>query len=278
MGRAHVKSTLIGILLATILAVVVLAAPLRTPVPATVFLEDMTWIEVRAALDAGKRGVIVPTAGHEQNGPHMVLGKHRYVVEHTSGRIAEEVGTLLVAPTITYVPEGDIEPKPSGHMAFPGTISVPPQVFADILEHAARSLRAHGFTDIFLVGDSLDNQAVQAEVAARLTRAWQGSGARVHHVGDYYAANGQSDWLASQGETAVAIGTHAGIRDTSELLAIRPEGVRLGMLDPKWGFNLAPTGNNGDPTRATAERGRHLLDLKVQAAVRQIRAALASGS
>jgi len=128
------------------------------------------------------------------------------------------------------------------------------------------------------VGDSLDNQAVQADVAARLTRAWQGSGARVHHVGDYYAANGQSDWLASQGETAVAIGTHAGIRDTSELLAIRPEGVRLGMLDPKWGFNLAPTGSNGDPTRASAERGRHLLDLKVQAGVRQIRAALASRS
>lgn len=274
MARAYLKA-LVAAVLTLAAAVMVLAAPLRTGVPPTVFLEDMTWVEVRAALQAGKAGVIIPTAGHEQNGPHMVLGKHRYVVEHTSGRIADAMGSLLVAPVVTYVPEGEIEPKPSGHMAFAGTISVPPRVFAEILEYAARSLRAHGFTDIFLVGDSLDNQPIQAEVAARLTQAWQGSGARVHHVGDYYAANGQAEWLLRDGETIDSIGTHAGIRDTSELLAIRPDGVRADMLEPKWGFNLAPTGSNGAPARASAERGRRLLDLKVEAAVRQIRRMLA---
>ena len=272
MARPYLKALAAAVLT---LAVAVLAAPLRTDVPPTVFLEDMTWVEVRAALQSGKTGVIIPTAGHEQNGPHMVLGKHRYVVEHTAGRIAEEVKSVLVAPVVSYVPEGDIEPKPSGHMAFAGTISVPPRVFGEVLEYAARSLRAHGFTDIFLVGDSLDNQVIQADVAARLTQAWQGSGVRVHHVGDYYAANGQTDWLLREGETLDSIGTHAGIRDTSELLAIRPDAVRADMLEPKWGFNLAPSGNDGQPIRASAERGRRLLALKVDAAVRQIGGMLA---
>jgi creatinine amidohydrolase/Fe(II)-dependent formamide hydrolase-like protein len=273
VARAYLKG-LVAAAVTMAAAIVVMAAPLRTGVPPTVFLEDMTWVEVRAALQSGKTGVIIPTAGHEQNGPHMVLGKHRYIVEHTSDRIAEEVKSLLVAPVVAYAPEGDVEPTPSGHMAYAGTISVPPRVFGDILEATARSLRAHGFTDIFLVGDSLDNQAIQAEVAVRLSREWQGSGVRVHQVGDYYAANGQTDWLLREGETLDSIGTHAGIRDTSELLAIRPEGVRADMLDPKWGFNLAPTGNNGQPARASAERGRRLLELKVDAAVRQIRGML----
>ena len=254
-----------------VLGLAALARPIEAPVPDTVFLEDMTWPEVRAALEAGKTGVIVPTAGHEQNGAHLVLGKHRYVVTYTSGRIAQELGTVLVAPVVTYVPEGDVEPKASGHMAFPGTISVPPGVFAGILEAAARSLRKHGFTDIYFIGDSLDNQAVQAEVAERLTRAWQGSGARVHHVGDYYAANGQTEWLLAEGETLVTIGSHAGIRDTSELMAVHPAGVRAELLDLRHGFNLAPTGSNGVPARATAERGQRLLELKIEAAVRQIR-------
>ena len=160
MGRAHVRASVIGFVVGSIATVAVLAAPIRTAVPATVYLEDMTWLEIKAALDAGKRGVIIPTAGQEQKGPHMVEGKHHYIVHYTAGRIADEIGTLLVAPVVTYVPEGDIEPKPTGHMAYPGTISMPPKVFAEILEYAARSLRVHGFTDIFFLGDSLDNQAV----------------------------------------------------------------------------------------------------------------------
>jgi creatinine amidohydrolase len=272
MTRPYLKVLAAALSAGLVLGLAGLAAPIGAPIPNTVFLEDMTWPEVRAALQAGKTGVIVPTAGHEQNGPHLVLGKHRYVVTYTSGRIAEEIGTVLVAPVVTYVPEGDVEPKVSGHMAFPGTISVPASVFAEILEHAARSLRAHGFTDIYFIGDSLDNQAIQAEVAERLTRAWDGSGTRVHHVGDYYAANGQTEWLLAQGETLASIGTHAGIRDTSELMVAHPTGVRPELLELRRGFNLAPTGSNGTPARATAERGRQLLELKVEAAVRQIRA------
>ena len=133
--------------------------------PDTVFLEELTWTEVESAIASGSTTIIVPTAGTEQNGPHMVLGKHKYRINAGSERIARSLGNALVAPAITYVPEGDIDP-PSGHMRFAGTISIPQEVFELVLEHTARSLKQHGFTDILLIGDSGPNQGPQESVAA----------------------------------------------------------------------------------------------------------------
>lgn len=267
----------LALALGAALGVAAAPRPLSAPVPRTVHLEDMTWVEVRAAIAAGKTLAIVPTGGVEQNGPHMVLGKHNYIVRAAAERIAEALGTALVAPVIAFVPEGDVDP-PSGHMRWPGTISMPEPVFEAILEHTARSLRAHGFTAIAFLGDSQGNQAAQARVAARLNAAWAEDGVTVLHVGDYYAANGQWEWLIDQGETAATIGQHAGIRDTSELMAVHPGGVRAERLAPGGGRFAEATGVNGDPTRASPERGARLLALKVEAALRQIRAALATGS
>ncbi len=241
--------------------------------PGTVFLEEMTWTEIDAAIAGGTTTIIVPTAGTEQNGPHMVTGKHRYIVEEASDRIARALGDALVAPTVTYVPEGDVDP-PSGHMRYAGTITLPNEHFMKLLEYAAASFRVHGFTDVALIGDSGGNQRGMEEVALRLNDSWEGSGARVHFVGDYYAANGYREWLVEQGETPEAIGRHAGITDTSLLLYVAPRHVRLDKLAPGGGFE--GSGVSGDPTRASAAYGEVGMELRVAAAVRQIRAAKAS--
>ena len=94
----------------------------------SVFLEDLTWTELRDAIAAGKTTIIVPIGGTEQNGPAMALGKHNRRVKLLSERIAVALGDALVAPVIAYVPEGSLNP-PSGHMRFPGTISVPEAAF-----------------------------------------------------------------------------------------------------------------------------------------------------
>ena len=133
----------------------------------TVFIEEMTWTEVREAIDRGATTVILPTAGTEQNGPHMVTGKHRYIIEEASDRIARELGDALVAPTVTYVPEGGVDP-PSGHMQYAGTITLPNEFFMKLVEYAARSFRAHGFTDIAFIGDSGGNQRGMEAVATML--------------------------------------------------------------------------------------------------------------
>ena len=239
----------------------------------TVFIEEMTWTEIRAAIDAGRTTVILPTAGTEQNGPHMVMGKHRYIVEEASDRIARALGNALVAPAVTYVPEGDVDP-PSGHMRYAGTITLPNEFFMKLVEYAARGFRAHGFADIVFIGDSGGNQRGMQAVAAQLNEEWGGEGAPVHFIGDYYANNGFRDWLMEQGETDETIGRHAGISDTSILLYTDPQHIRRDRLAPGGGFENS--GVSGDPTRASAEYGRVGMEMRVDAAVRQIRAAMGS--
>jgi len=160
----------------------------------SVFLDQLAWMEVRDAIRAGKTTVIIPTGGTEQNGPHMVLGKHNVRVTLTAGEIARRLGNALIAPTMAYAPEGNIDP-PSGHMRFPGTITLPPEHFAQVVEFAARSLKVAGFTDILLIGDSGPNQAPQKQVAEMLNREWATTPTRVHHLDKYYSGTGFDAWL-----------------------------------------------------------------------------------
>lgn len=252
----------------TVLHVAVLACALLPGLAraAEIETERMTSPEIAAAVAAGRTTIIIPTGGTEQNGAHMVTGKHNFIVRETARRIAEKLGNALVAPVLAYVPEGDIASH-EGHMGYPGTISVPPPVFEKVLAAAAESFAIHGFSLVVFLGDSGPNQAPQQRVAAELSRRWSGDGVRVISAGRYYEASEGAEWLKREGETEATIGSHAGIRDTSELLAVFPEGVRTEKAVADG------AGISGDPTRASAERGRKLLDLKVEAAVNEIRAA-----
>jgi creatinine amidohydrolase len=240
--------------------------------PDTTFLEELTWTEVRDAIQAGTTTVIIPTADTEQKGPHMVLGQHRFVVNHAADLIARRLGNALVAPVITYVPEGDLDP-PSGHMRYAGTLTLPNEYFIKIVEYSAQSLAMHGFTDIVLIGNSGGNQGGMQEVAELLNDEWATGTSLIHFVEDYYSNNGFRAWLESQGETADSIGRHAGISDTSQLLHVAPEHIRDDRRAPLGGFD--GSGVSGDPTRASAERGRRGIELKVDAAVRQLEALMA---
>lgn len=249
------------------------AAAGRAAAQTSVYLEELTWTEVREAINAGKKAVIIPTGGTEQNGPHMVLGKHNFIIHYTAGEIAKRLGNALVAPVLGYVPEGNTEP-PSGHMRMAGTITLPNEHFMKVLEWAARSLKVHGFTDILLIGDSGGNQSGMKAVADLLNAEWAGSGTRVHFVPDYYSGNGNEEWLMSQGETRENIGSHAGINDTSQLMALDAALVRPEKFAPNGGYQRS--GVTGNPTRASVEYGRKLLELKIEAAVKQGRALLAA--
>src|SRR6202453_5451835 len=109
----------------------------------SVFLEDLTWTELRDDIAAGKTTIIVPIGGTEQNGPAMALGKHNRRVKLLSERIAVALGNALVAPVIAYVPEGSLNP-PSGHLRFPDTIGVPEAAFETLLEQPTGRSKVHG--------------------------------------------------------------------------------------------------------------------------------------
>jgi creatinine amidohydrolase len=234
----------------------------------TVFLEELTWMEVRDAIAGGKTTIIIPTGGTEQNGPHLALGKHNYLVKYKAGEVAKRLGNALVAPVVAYVPEGEIDP-PTSHMRFAGTITTPQDVFAKVLEYAARSFKQHGFLDIALIGDSGGNQAGQQLVAERLNQEWAATNVRVHHVTAYYPGRGD-DWVVSQGISAADVGSHAGTHDTSSLMYLNPSMVRFDRMGP--GKSGDGQGHIGNPARATALFGKHILEMQVDDAVKQIQA------
>ena len=102
--------------------------------PPSVQLEELTWTEVRAALQSGTTTIIVPAGGTEQSGPHMALGKHNVRARVLAGRIAAALGDTLVAPVLAYVPEGAISP-PAGSHALSGDDLDPRR---GVQEHASR--------------------------------------------------------------------------------------------------------------------------------------------
>jgi creatinine amidohydrolase len=239
--------------------------------PASLYLQELSSTEVRDAIRAGQRTIIIPVGGTEQNGPHMALGKHNFRAQTLAGRIAAELGNALVAPVLAYVPEGRISP-PTEHMRHAGTISISEGAFKELLDDAARSFAQHGFTDIVLIGDSGNYQAALKAVAAQLNRSWKGGPARAHFIAEYYAA-GQQPFikvLREKGLSDAQIGTHAGAADTALMLAVDASRVQ----PEKMTANAA--GVSGDPRRASAELGKLGTELIVQQSVAAIRSATAA--
>lgn len=243
----------------------------------TVFLEEMTSPELRQRIAGGTSTILIPIGGTEQNGPHMVLGKHNVRVRALAARIADKLGNAVVAPVMAYVPEGSIQP-PTAHMRFAGTISIAEPAFEGLLEGAARSFRQHGFQDVVFLGDHGGYQKSLTRVANRLNQEWaKASQARVHALPQYYTA-GQTPFnaqLKAKGFTAAEIGTHAGLADTALALAVDPALVRHEQLAQS--TRAADTdGVNGDPRRATAETGQWGTQAIVDASIAAIRESIRS--
>jgi creatinine amidohydrolase/Fe(II)-dependent formamide hydrolase-like protein len=174
-------------------------APNPLKPPDTIWLEEMTWMDVRDAMKAGKTTVIISTGGIEPNGPWLALGKHNYVLEANCEAIARKLGDALCAPIIPLVPEGTIEPK-GGHMRTVGTISLREDTFQAMLTDVVHSLRMHGFQNIILIGDSGGNVAGMRTVADKLNTQWGGNPV-VAHIPEYYAYNTVGALLRELGVT-----------------------------------------------------------------------------
>jgi creatinine amidohydrolase len=218
-------------------------------------LEELTSPELRARIAAGATTILVPIGGTEQNGPFMALGKHNARVKYFASAIAHGLGNAIVAPVVSYVPEGAIHP-PAAHMRFAGTISIPDAAFEALLEASARSFKQHGFRDVVFIGDHGGYQQNLQHVADRLARQWAGDPAcRAHAYLDYYRASQAifNAALKRQGFADADIGTHAGLADTALTLATVPAQVRAGLAQAA---KPGPAdGVQGDPRRASAALG-----------------------
>lgn len=251
-----------------------LAKPRPIAAHNSVWIEELTWMEIRDAMADGATTVIVPTGGIEQNGPYLALGKHNYILMGACEGIARELGNALCAPIIKLVPEGGID-EPTGHMRYPGTISLRGATFRAVLDDVASSLKAHGFTNIVFIGDSGGNQSGMREVAAMLNTRW--SGARVHYIPEFYAAYSEAfDFMDK--ELGVTEGEKDGIHDdiviTSVMTAVDPVTVRHSQ---RLEAGLASiNGVSISDLEATQEMGKKVLAFRVHRTVEAIRAAIGS--
>lgn len=234
------------------------------------WIEDLTWVELKTQIDAGHTAVILPMGGLEQNGPYITLAKHNHVVAYAAQEVATELGHTLVAPVLKVVPQGSMD-RPSGNLLFPGTMALRDETFERVLQDMVLSLAYAGFKRVYLMGDHGQSQYMQAQVAERMTQILQPVGVRVLHVKSYYQPDLESDYLARKGISQALQGEHAGVSDTAQIWAVCPDAVRQKELLLLGGNDLSTQGLSGRPELASPELGRELLALRIKAAVDEIR-------
>ena len=251
-------------------------APNPLPPATTVWLEEMTWMDVRDALAAGKKTIIIPTGGVEPNGPWVALGKHDYVLRATCEAIVHDLGDALCAPVIPFVPEGDLEQK-TGHMSSVGTISVRQEVYEGLVTDIARSMKAHGFENIVLISDNGgSNQDGLKKVAEELNRQWGKTMA--YYIPEYYKSWEAADgllWSKGIWKKGTLDGIHDDPSVTTLIMINYPEMVRWSAR-VKAGKATIDGVSIADKDQ-TVKWGRELADVRASITVDAIHKAIAAG-
>jgi creatinine amidohydrolase len=245
--------------------------------------EKMTWPEVKQALAEGKTTALLYTGGTEQRGPQNANGGHTLMATYTAKAIAVKLGNAIVMPVLPYTPN-------NASAALPGTIGLTPELLSALLFRITEQTIATGFKNVIIMGDHGGGQpAAYKLVADSLEKVYAPKGIHVYFCDEVYAkAQGDFDkWLADNG---YPVSSHAGIPDTSTMMYLDSANVwvrrdlvpaALGDTTPR-GAPRDPNrprvnnGISGDARRSSVELGKKAFDVKVDYAVRQINAFLAS--
>lgn len=240
------------------------------PIPArdSVWIEELTWMEVRDAMAAGKTTAIIAAGSTEQNGPYVPTGKHIYVLRATAEAIARGLGTALVAPMIPF--------EPGAASATPGTLQLRPETYEAIIEDEAEGLKANGFAHVVLIGDSGGNQRGLANVAKKLAAAWAGGPTSIHFIPEYYASWEAADaaWASLGVPKTVDEGIHDDYSVNAIIATVDPGKIRF---EERRGAGKASiNGQSLLPLDTTVANGRTLVEIRARLAIEAIRKALAA--
>lgn len=206
-------------------------------------LGHRTWTELR---DAPVTTVLVPLGSTEQHGPHLPLDTDTRIAVAWADALASVLPDSVVAPALPFGSSGE-------HEGFPGTISIGQEALELVVVELVRSLSRWAEEVVLVCGHGGNWEPVQ-----RATAALRGEGRRVRSL-----------FPRLRGDA------HAGRTETSLLLHLCPELVRLDAAEPgcldrlelvldrlrRHGvIDVAANGVLGDPTGASAAEGRALFD------------------
>ncbi len=238
-----------------------------------VWIEELTMLEVRDALRDGSTTALILTGGIEENGPYLTTGKHNHVLRVMGESIARRLGGTLIAPIVT------IEPGNPEQADTPGGIRYSQETFRAVLRDMSVSLKAQGFTRIFLLGDSGGNQRGMADVATELSERWAGEGVVIAHIPEYYnygdVLTYQRDALGIDEDPRLE-GLHDDYYITSIIMNDDPRHVRLDQR-----IEAGKASINGIsilPPERTIEHGRKLIEFRTDRTIEAIHRVLTGGA
>lgn len=235
-----------------------------------VFLADLTWPQAEQALRPETVVVIPLGAAAKEHGPHLKLKTDWLQADYLARRVAERAG-VVVAPTVTY----------SYYPAFaeyPGSISIRRETARDLIVDACTSLARFGPRRFYALNTGISTLQPLADAATALGHA----GIVLRYTDPRSSAADLEGRLARQEG-----GTHADEVETSRMLYIAPDTVDMtkavkdfrpstgpgGLTrDPNRPGVYSPTGAWGDPTLATAEKGRAFTEAAVESILAEIEA------
>lgn len=234
-------------------------------------LSTLSWDECRDYLARDDR-VILPIGATEEHGRHLGLGCDYIIAEAIAREVGERTG-VAVAPVLAYGMSHAL-------MQFPGTLSLAPETLIAVLKDLIRSLYRHGFRRVLIVNGHGGNQASIHSAAAGLFTEF--AELRIKSFEWWLKpdiANIVDEELGAQR------GTHASNHETAFLMAVQPEGVKMervarrdAAVEPSVEFDSSrrfaekyPDGVMGlEPSRATVELGRVLLERSVAYCAREV--------
>lgn len=235
----------------------------------TIRMEEMTWPEIRAAVEGGFTTAVVGVGSTEQHGPHLPTMTDTRIGDELANRVARRLGHALQARTI---PVGCSE----HHLVFGGTVSLRRETLKAILRDYVDSLVRCGFTRIVLLPSHGGNFATVQEVIDESPTTHPG--VVVTGYADLLGFGAFSEQTSARfGISAGASGGHAGENETSMMLALEPGLVRrdrfaagyvgpLGAEQVRTIFEhgmtaLTANGVLGDPAEADGDKGEAYLGL-----------------
>jgi creatinine amidohydrolase len=252
-----------------------LAAPNPLEPSASLWLEELTYLEVRDRIAVGDTTAIIPTGGIEENGPYLATGKHNVILRSLCPAVAAELGNALCAPIVQFVPEGAFDP-PTGSMMFPGTFTLRDDTYIALLEDIGNSLKAHGFRNIVLIGDSGGNQRGMAAAAESLNEQWKGSGVSAHFVLEFYTPGWEETEKYTEEQLGVAEGESDGYHDdiwvTAMMMVDDPESVRYEQRIAADRASI--NGVDISDLAATTELGKKMIRFRAEYGANAIREAI----
>jgi creatinine amidohydrolase/Fe(II)-dependent formamide hydrolase-like protein len=242
-------------------------------------LDEMTWPEVRAAIESGRTTVIAAAGSMEQHGPHLPLQTDTLLGTFLVEAIVERVPGAFMGPTIPFGVS-------THHMPFAGTITLDEETFKTVVRQYAESLAAHGFKNIVIIPSHGGNFGplgqLEAELGGRVGDARFLAFSDLMGFMTYFERVASADGI----DLSVA-GAHAGEAETSLVLAANE---RLAQMEyaiegyvGDFGEEAARTiftqgmpaltdnGILGDARPATRERGFRYRDTMADALAEWIR-------